>query len=61
MQDIESLKVRNDHGEMVPLGSVVDIKPSYGPDPVIRYNGYAAADMSVGLNPAVLSSSRGAQ
>jgi multidrug efflux pump len=57
VQDIESLKVRNDRGEMVPLGSVVDIKPSYGPDPVIRYNGYAAADMSVGLNPALLSSS----
>jgi multidrug efflux pump len=56
VQDIESLKVRNNRGEMVPLGSVVDIKPSYGPDPVIRYNGYAAADMSAGLNPAILSS-----
>ena len=57
VQDIENLKVRNNRGEMVPLGSVVDIKPSYGPDPVIRYNGYAAADMSAGLNPSVLSSS----
>ena len=56
VQDIQGLKVRNSRGEMVPLGSVVDIKPSYGPDPVIRYNGYAAADMSAGLNPAVLSS-----
>ena len=56
VQDIESLKVRNNRGEMVPLGSVVDIKPSYGPDPVIRYNGYAAADVSAGLNPAILSS-----
>ncbi len=56
VQDIEGLKVRNSRGEMVPLGSVVDIQPSYGPDPVIRYNAYAAADMSVGLNPAVLSS-----
>jgi multidrug efflux pump len=56
VQDIEGLKVRNNRGEMVPLGSVVDIKPSYGPDPVIRYNGYAAADMSAGLNPAILSS-----
>ncbi len=56
VKDIENLKVRNSRGEMVPLGSVVDIKPSYGPDPVIRYNAYAAADMSAGLNPAVLSS-----
>jgi multidrug efflux pump len=56
VQDIEGLKVRNNRGEMVPLGSVVDIQPSYGPDPVIRYNAYAAADMSAGLNPAILSS-----
>jgi multidrug efflux pump len=56
VQDIRNLKVRNGRGEMVPLGSVVDIQPSFGPDPVIRYNGYAAADASAGLNPAVLSS-----
>ena len=59
VQDIQGLKVRNNRGEMVPLGTVVDIKPSYGPDPVIRYNGYAAADMSVSLNPAVYSTSDG--
>jgi multidrug efflux pump len=56
VQDIENLKVRNDRGDMVPLGSVVDIQPSYGPDPVIRYNAYPAADLSAGLNPAILSS-----
>jgi multidrug efflux pump len=59
VKDIEALKVRNDRGEMVPLGTVVDVAPSYGPDPVIRYNAYPAADMSVGLNPAVLSSTEG--
>ena len=59
VQDIEGLKVRNNRGEMVPLGSVVDIDPSYGPDPVIRFNAYPSADMSVGLNPAVLSSTDG--
>jgi len=56
VEDIEGLKVRNDRGEMVPLGSVVDIDPSYGPDPVIRFNAYPSADMSAGLNPAILSS-----
>ncbi len=59
IKDIEALKVRNNRGEMVPLGSVVDIQPSYGPDPVIRYNAYPAADMSIGLNPALLSSTEG--
>jgi len=57
VHDIESLKVRNSRGEMVPLGSVVDIKPSFGPDPVIRYNAYPAADMAAAVNPALLSSS----
>jgi multidrug efflux pump len=59
IEDIQGLKVRNQRGEMVPLGSVVDIQPSYGPDPVIRYNGYPAADMAAGLNPAILSSTEG--
>jgi hydrophobe/amphiphile efflux-1 (HAE1) family protein len=59
VQDIEGLKVRNSRGDMVPLGSVVDINSSFGPDPVIRYNAYAAADLSVGLNPALLSSEDG--
>ncbi len=56
VRDIEGLKVRNAGGEMVPLGSLVEIQPSYGPDPVIRYNAYPAADLSAGINPAVLSS-----
>ncbi|MDH4259675.1 MAG: efflux RND transporter permease subunit [Gammaproteobacteria bacterium] len=56
-QDIEGLKVRNKHGDMVPLGSVVSVTPSFGPDPVIRYNAYPAADMSAAINPALLSSS----
>jgi hydrophobe/amphiphile efflux-1 (HAE1) family protein len=59
VEDIQGLKVRNQRGEMVPLGSVVDIQPSYGPDPVIRYNAYPAADMAAGLNPAILSSTDG--
>jgi len=57
--DIGNLRVRNGSGEMVPLGSVVDVKPSFGPDPVIRYNAYPAADVGAGLNPALLSSNEG--
>jgi len=56
--DIGNLRVRNAAGEMVPLGSVVDVRPSFGPDPVIRYNAYPAADVSAGINPALLSSNQ---
>ena len=56
--DIGNLRVRNERGEMVPLGSVVEVTPSFGPDPVIRYNAYPAADVAAGINPAVLSSSQ---
>ena len=55
--DIGRLRVRNELGEMVPIASVVDVKRSFGPDPVVRYNGYPAADLSGGINPAALSSS----
>jgi multidrug efflux pump len=41
---------------MVPLGGLVELKQSYGPDPVIRYNGYPAADVQAGINPAQMSS-----
>ncbi|MFK7887491.1 MAG: efflux RND transporter permease subunit [Gammaproteobacteria bacterium] len=56
VQDIERLKVRNAQGAMVPIGSVVSVEPSYGPDPVVRYNGYPAADVSAGFNAAELTS-----
>jgi multidrug efflux pump len=38
-EDIGNLRVRNARGEMVPIGSVVTVVPTYGPDPVMRYNG----------------------
>jgi hydrophobe/amphiphile efflux-1 (HAE1) family protein len=54
--DIARLRVRNNAGEMVPVGSVIKVRESYGPDPVIRYNGYPAADLSAASNPALMSS-----
>ncbi|MBS7456434.1 efflux RND transporter permease subunit [Coralloluteibacterium stylophorae] len=56
VQDIGRLRTRNDQGEMVPIGSVVDIRQTYGPDPVIRFNGYPAADLLGEADPRVLSS-----
>jgi multidrug efflux pump len=57
VQDIGSLRTRNDRGEMVPIGSMVTIRETYGPDPVIRYNGYPAADLLGDADPRSLSSS----
>src|SRR5260221_10784760 len=56
VEDIANLKTRNDKGEMVPIGSMVKISQTYGPDPVLRYNGYPAADFIGEANPAMLSS-----
>ncbi|MDH4981695.1 multidrug efflux RND transporter permease subunit [Hyphomicrobium sp. D-2] len=56
-EDILSLRTRNDRGEMVPIGSMVSIEPTYGPDPVVRYNGYPAADVIGDADPRILSSS----
>jgi multidrug efflux pump len=56
--NIGALKTRNTAGQMVPLASIVTVKPAYGPDPVIRFNGYPAADLSGGADPAKLSSTQ---
>jgi multidrug efflux pump len=58
VEDIANLKTRNDKGEMVPIGSMVKISQTYGPDPVLRYNGYPAADFIGEANPAMLSSAQ---
>ncbi|HIE4388695.1 TPA: multidrug efflux RND transporter permease subunit SdeB [Serratia liquefaciens] len=58
VEDIANLRTRNDKGEMVPIGSIVSISTTYGPDPVIRYNGFPAADLIGDADPRVLSSSQ---
>src|SRR5712672_39881 len=58
VEDIANLKTRNDKGEMVPIGSMVKVSQTYGPDPVLRYNGYPAADFIGEANPAMLSSAQ---
>ena len=56
VEDIANLRTRNSQGEMVPVGSMVDIRQTYGPDPVIRFNGYPAADLLGEADPRDLSS-----
>jgi multidrug efflux pump len=58
VEDIGNLRTRNDRGEMVPIGSMVDIRETFGPDPVLRYNGYPAADLAGESDPRVLSSAQ---
>ena len=57
-ENIDRLRTRNDYGEMVPIGSMIRISETFGPDPVIRYNGYPAADLMGESDPRVLSSSQ---
>lgn len=48
-QDILKLKTRNAAGEMVPLGSVLQLKEFNAPDRVIRFNLYPAADVTANV------------
>ena len=52
---IAQLKVRNSRGDMVPLGSLVKVTASRGPDQQLHYNGYPAADINGGPAPGVSS------
>lgn len=54
-EDIAQLKVRNGKGEMVPMGSLVDVKHTYGPDRAMRYNGFLAADLNGNAGPGFSS------
>ena len=54
-RDIAALKIRNARGEMVPLGSFIEIRQSVGPERVMHYNGYVTADINGGPAPGYSS------
>ncbi|MBS1131106.1 MAG: Hydrophobe/amphiphile efflux, partial [Proteobacteria bacterium] len=54
-EDILQLKTRNNQGEMVPLSSLVKVRSTFGPEMVVRYNGYTAADINGGPAPGYSS------
>ncbi len=56
VEDIGRLRTRNANGAMVPIGSMVTISETFGPDPVMRYNGYPAADLLGEADPRLMSS-----
>ncbi len=44
--DILRLKTRNAAGAMVPLGAMMRVSETTGPDSAMRYNGYRSADLN---------------
>ncbi len=54
-EDIGLLKTRNANGDIVPLSLLVKVTPTYGPEMVVRYNGYTAADINGGPAPGYSS------
>src|SRR5882672_9655464 len=45
-EDVGLLKVRSNSGEMVPLSALLNVKPSFGPERAMRYNGFLSADVN---------------
>jgi multidrug efflux pump len=54
-EQIARLKTRNASGAMVPLGSLVRVHEGYGPDQVMHYNGFPAAEINGGPAPGFSS------
>jgi hydrophobic/amphiphilic exporter-1 (mainly G- bacteria), HAE1 family len=54
-RDIEQLRTRNARGEMVPLGTVVEVMPTTGADRVVRHNLYPAAEVQGEATPGYSS------
>jgi HAE1 family hydrophobic/amphiphilic exporter-1 len=44
-EDLLRIQVRNDRGEMVPLGGIVSLQRTYGADQMTRYNMYPSAEL----------------
>lgn len=53
--DIANLKTRATNGAIVPLGSLAEVQEIAGPDRVVRYNLYPAADVSGDILPGFSS------
>jgi multidrug efflux pump len=56
VEQIGELRTRNANGQLVPIGSLVNVSHTFGPDPVVRYNGFPSADLIGAADPAKLSS-----
>jgi len=53
--DILKLQTRNDAGKMVPLGAVLHLSETNGPETAMRYNGFRSADLNGNAAPGYSS------
>ncbi|MEI9886103.1 MAG: multidrug efflux RND transporter permease subunit [Rhizomicrobium sp.] len=53
--DILRLKVRNTEGQMVPLGALLSVNETTGPDSALKYNGFRSADLNGAAAPGFSS------
>jgi len=54
-EDIRRLEVRNSKGEMVPLGTLIDVEQTVGPQTILRYNLYPTASITGSAAPGFSS------
>jgi len=54
-EDIRRLDVRGPDGEMVPVGTLVNVEQTLGPQTILRYNLYPAASITGGAAPGFSS------
>jgi multidrug efflux pump subunit AcrB len=50
VENLKQLRIRNDQGRMVPLGTLATVESKSGPVIIMRYNMYAAS--AINMNPA---------
>ena len=50
-EDINKVYVKSNSGSMIPLGTLVEITPTQGPDVVKRFNLFSSADFTIGIPP----------
>ncbi|MCK9220554.1 MAG: multidrug efflux RND transporter permease subunit [Bacteroidales bacterium] len=50
-EDIQKVYVRSTSGTMIPLGTLVSMSPTQGPDVVKRFNLYSSSDFTIGIPP----------
>ncbi|MCS5711715.1 multidrug efflux RND transporter permease subunit [Candidatus Berkiella aquae] len=53
--DILKLQTKNFEGKMVPLGSIIQVQETTGPDNAMRYNAFRSADLNGGPAPGYSS------
>ncbi len=55
VEDVQNIKIRNNAGDMLPLGTVAKVRDNSGPQVVTRYNTYPASPVFGNYAPGVSS------